>query len=144
GYTPRADFELELSRKTGQSRPPLRLSVRDPGGDQARFVMVRYAPDLDFTAVPAPRGDVVVVVDTSAAGDTSEQQTKIAVAEALLRSLSAGDRFAVMSADVSARVLYPEEGLADAAPEAIAAALERISAHQSGGATDLGAIFQRA
>ncbi|MEZ4453698.1 MAG: VIT domain-containing protein [Nannocystaceae bacterium] len=144
GYTPRADFEMELSRKPGQTRAPLRLSVRDPGGDQARFVMVRYAPDLDFTAVPSPRGDVVVVVDTSAAGDTSEQQTKIAVAEALLRSLSAGDRFAVMCADVSARVLYPDEGLADAAPEAIAAALERVSAHQSGGATDLGAIFERA
>ena len=88
-------------------RTPLRYNLLDPGGDQARFVMVRYAPDLDFSKVAMPTGEVVVVVDTSAAGDPSEQQTKLAVAEALLRSLSAGDRFAVMSADVTATVLYP-------------------------------------
>jgi Ca-activated chloride channel family protein len=92
GYTPRADFELELTRKPGKPRIPLRYNLLDPGGDQASFVMVRYAPDLDFSKMAMPRGDVVVVVDTSAAGDTSEQQTKLAVAEALLRSLSAGDK----------------------------------------------------
>ncbi|WAS90343.1 VIT domain-containing protein [Nannocystis punicea] len=144
GYTPRADFELELTRKPDKSRVPLRANRFGAGGDQASYVMVRYAPDLDLAKLPAPRGDVVVVVDTSAAGDPSEQQTKLAVAEALLRSLSAGDKFAVMSADVAAKVLYPEEGLAEATPEAISAALERVAAHAAGGATDLGAIFEQA
>ncbi|HEY8377208.1 MAG TPA: VIT domain-containing protein, partial [Nannocystis sp.] len=144
GYTPRADFELELTRKPERNRAPLRANLFRPGGDQASYVMVRWAPDLDMAKIEAPRGDVVVVVDTSAAGDPSEQQTKLAVAEALLRSLSAGDRFAVMSADVTARVLYPAEGLAEATPEAISAALEQVAGHGAGGATDLGAIFEQA
>ncbi len=144
GYTPRADFELELTRRPQDRRVPLRYNRFSAGGDQASFVMVRYAPDVDFAKLPAPRGDVVVVVDTSAAGDPSEQQTKLAVAEALLRSLSAGDRFAVMSADVAATVLYPADGLAEATPEAISAALEKVAAHAAGGATDLGAIFEQA
>jgi tetratricopeptide (TPR) repeat protein len=144
GYTPRADFELELTRKPGRTRTPLRYNRLDPGGDQASFVMIRFAPDLDFGKLAMPRGDVVVVVDTSAAGDPSEQQTKIAVAEALLRSLSSGDRFAVMSADVAATVLHPSEGLAEATPEAISTALEKVAQHAAGGATDLGAIFEQA
>jgi Ca-activated chloride channel family protein len=144
GYTPRADFEIELTRRPEKERVALRYNLLDPGGDQARFVMVRYAPDLDFSKLAMPRGDVVVVVDTSAAGDPSEQQTKLAVAEALLRSLSAGDRFAVMSADVTATVLYPPEGLAEATPDAISSALEKVAQHASGGATDLGAIFEQA
>jgi Ca-activated chloride channel family protein len=146
GYTPRADFELELTRKPATKRTPLRYNLLDPGGDQARFVLVRYSPDVDFADVAMPTGDVVVVVDTSAAGDPSEQQTKLAVAEALLRSLSAGDRFAVMSADVTAKVLFPEEGegLAEATPEAISRALEKVAQHAAGGATDLGAIFEQA
>ncbi|MBK7828147.1 VIT domain-containing protein [Nannocystis sp.] len=144
GYTPRADFEIELTRKPEVPRTPLRYNLLDPGGDQARFVMVRYAPDLDFSKVAMPTGEVVVVVDTSAAGDPSEQQTKLAVAEALLRSLSAGDRFAVMSADVTATVLYPPEGLAEASPDAISQALEKVAQHAAGGATDLGAIFEQA
>lgn len=144
GYKPRADFELELSRKPARERAPLRYNRFNAGGDQASFVMVRYAPDVEFAKLQAPRGDVVVVVDTSAAGDPSEQQTKLAVAEALLRSLSAGDRFAVISADVAATVLYPDKELAEATPEAIGAALERVSAHAAGGATDLGAIFEQA
>jgi len=144
GYTPRADFQLELTRKVGQKRPPLQLAMLDPGGDQARYAMVRYSPDVAFEDVTMPRGEVVVVVDTSAAGDPSEYQTRLAVTEALLRSLSEGDRFAVMSADVRAEVIYPDDGLADAGPEAVSEALERLAAHGTGGATDLGAIFELA
>jgi tetratricopeptide (TPR) repeat protein len=147
GYTPRADFELELRRKPdaeADERPPLRVNEVDPGNDQARFVMVRWAPDLDLGDVEPAPGNVVVVIDTSAAGDGSEHQSKIAVAEALLRSLSEGDRFAVMSADLQARVLHPQEGLAEATPEAISTALESVAQHGTGGATDLGAIFEMA
>lgn len=144
GYVPRANFELELSRKDGKPAEPLRLNVVDPGGDQASYVMVRWVPDLDFDAAKAPSGDVVVVVDTSAAGDASEHHTKLAVAEALLHSLSEGDRFAVMSADLTATVLYPDEGLASADKDNIASAMEKASGHGTGGATDLAAIFDQA
>ncbi len=144
GYTPRADFQLELTRKPDQPREPLRLAMLDPGGDQARYVMVRYSPDVAFEAVTMPRGEVVVVVDTSAAGDPSEYQTRLAVTEALLRSLSEGDRFAVMSADVRADALYPATSLADAGPQAVSEALETLAAHGTGGATDLGSIFELA
>ena len=152
GYTPRADFQLELTRKPGQDPPPLRLSVLEPGRDQARYVMVRYTPTVDFDAVPMPKGQVVVVVDTSAAGDPAEYQTRLAVAEAFLRSLSTGDEFALMSADVRAQVLYPppgpdsgaDSGMAPAEPQAVSAALERLAEHGTGGATDLGAIFEQA
>src|SRR5690606_5473994 len=100
--------------------------------------------DLDFEQVAVPKGEVVVVVDTSAAGDHSEFETRLAVAEALLRSLSEGDRFAVMSADVTAEVLYPSDGLVEATPAEITKALERLAQRSPGGATDLGAIFEQA
>lgn len=145
GYTPRADFQLELTRKPGEERPPLQLAMLDPGGDQARFAMIRYSPDVAFEDVTMPRGELVVVVDTSAAGDPAEYQTRLAVTEALLRSLSEGDRFAVMSADVKASAIYPAAGgLADAGPQAVSEALEQLAAHGTGGATDLGAIFELA
>jgi Ca-activated chloride channel homolog len=144
GYTPRADFQLELVRKREGDRAPVRLSVIDPGSDQARYVMLRYVPDLDFEQVAVPAGEVVVVVDTSAGGDSSEHEARVAVAEALLRSLSEGDRFAVMSADVTAEVLWPPEGLAEATPAEITKAIERLTERSRGGATDLGAIFEQA
>ncbi|MBX7082328.1 MAG: hypothetical protein K1X88_24180 [Nannocystaceae bacterium] len=144
GYVPRADFQLELSRKPGVEREAMRLALLDPGGDQGRFAMLRWAPDLDLAHAAMPAGEVVVVVDTSAAGDDSEYLARVAAAEALLRSLSAGDRFAIMSADLQAEVLYPDTGLSEATDEAIDTALERLTQHATGGATDLGAIFDGA
>lgn len=148
GFTPRADFELELTRKPSNDEedkaPALRLSQYEGGEDQARFVMLRWLPDLDFRNIPAPRADVVVVVDTSAFGDDAEHKSRVAVAEALLRSLSGEDQFALMAADLTAEVLYPAEGLSAATPEAISEALEILESHRPGGATDLGAIFERA
>ena len=148
GFTPRSDFELELTRKPSDKEedkaPPLRLSQYQGAADQARFVMLRWLPDLDFSKVPSPRADVVVVVDTSAFGDDAEHRSRVAVAEALLHSLSGEDRFALMAADLTAQVLYPAEGLSAATPEAITEALEKLESHRPGGATDLGAIFERA
>jgi hypothetical protein len=132
GFTPRADFELELTRKPSDDdehkAAALRLAQYEGGADQARFVMLRWLPDLDFSKYAAPRADVVVVVDTSAFGDDAEHRSRIAVAEALLRSLSSEDHFALMAADLTAEVLYPAEGhpagnLSPATPEAITEAL---------------------
>ena len=145
GFTPRADFELELTRKpNSEPAAPLRLNEYEAGSDQARFVMLRWIPDLDFAALATPRADVVVVVDTSAFGGDADHQSRIAVAEALLRSLSESDRFALMTADLSAEVLFPAKGLSPATPQAITEALELLRSHRPGGATDLGAIFEHA
>ncbi|EDM80677.1 protein containing a von Willebrand factor type A domain [Plesiocystis pacifica SIR-1] len=150
GFTPRADFELELASTHehggghGEDEPALRLSAFSPGEDQARYVMLRWLPDIEFDKLPPPRADVVVVVDTSAFGDDAEHQSRLAVAEALLRSLSESDNFAVVSADLTAEVLYPEQGMTPASTENIDAALEALGERRHGGATDLGAIFERA
>ncbi|PRQ03024.1 Vault protein inter-alpha-trypsin [Enhygromyxa salina] len=149
GFTPRADFELELTRKRPSGKQDdaaseaLRVNVFEPGKDQADYVMLRWTPDIEFGEAAAPKGEVVVVVDTSAGSDPAEHQAKLAVAEALLRSLSAADSFALVGADLGAEVLYPDAGMAEATPEGISEALERLAQRGAGGATDLGAIFEQ-
>ncbi len=135
GYTPRADFQLEATLP--DKRAPLTVSRFAAGGESADYVMVRYTPDLDWKKQKALRGDVVVVVDTSAAGDETARQLKTATAEAILRALSDEDRFALVALDVRPTVLHPREGLAPASEKEIAKALEALADHPSGGATDL-------
>jgi Ca-activated chloride channel homolog len=139
GYTPRADFQLEAS--LSRERPPLTVS-RFPGeGESADYVMVRYTPDIDWKKVKQQRGDVVVVVDTSAAGDEASRQLKTATAESILRALSDEDRFALVALDVKPTVLYPKDGLAAASDGEIAKALEALAGHPAGGATDIASLF---
>ncbi|MEO8799350.1 MAG: tetratricopeptide repeat protein, partial [Polyangiaceae bacterium] len=114
------------------------------GADQADYVMLRYAPNKDFAKEPAADADVVVVVDTSAGGDESARQLRITAAEGALRALSDHDHFALVSLDVTPTVVYPKEGLASATEADIAKALEKLSDHAVGGATDLGAMFEPA
>ncbi len=148
GYTPRADFELELTRKTDSKHQPepLRVALLESGRDQADYVMLRWVPDLELGLDKAalPKGEVVIVVDTSAGSDGAEHQAKLAVAEAMLRSLSPSDRFVLVAADLGAEVLYPAEGMSDATPEALEQALEALAQREAGGATDLGATFEQA
>ncbi len=143
GYTPRADFQLEakLSKK---DRPALTVARFATKGKGADYVMARFRPDLDWSKVAEPKGELVVVVDTSAGGDEASQQLKVATAEAVLRALSAQDRFALMSLDVKATVLHPAKGLAEAKDGQIADALERLAEHSTGGATDLASSFDAA
>ncbi|MFV8751281.1 VIT domain-containing protein [Nannocystaceae bacterium ST9] len=147
GYTPRADFELELTRKPDaakQQPEPLRVSLLESGRDQADYVMLRWVPDLALDQAELPKGEVVIVVDTSAGSDGAEHQAKLAVAEAMLRSLSTSDRFVLVAADLGAEVLYPAEGMSEATPEALEQALEALAQREAGGATDLGATFEQA
>ncbi len=141
GYVPQADFQLEM---TPPKQAPLRAWRFAAGADQADYVMIRYAPEIDFASMPPQKGAVVVVVDTSASGDETARQLRTAEAEAILRALSDEDRFALVSVDVASTVLYPEKGLAPATDASIAAALERLSEHGGGGATDLGSMFEPA
>jgi tetratricopeptide (TPR) repeat protein len=139
GYTPRADFQLE-----GQLRAqgaPFRVSRYSAGGDVADYVMVRYLPDANWAELKEQPGDLVVVVDTSASADDAARAQKTAAAEAVLRALSPADHFALVALDTQPVVLYPKDGLAEASEKEIAVAMERLAEHASGGATDLGALF---
>ncbi|APR78494.1 Hypothetical protein A7982_03841 [Minicystis rosea] len=139
GYTPRADFQLEAEIR--RQAVPLRLSRFSAGHDLADYVMARYTPDVDWAALKEQPGDLVVVVDTSASADDAARAQKTAATEAVLRALSPQDHFALVALDTAPAVLHPKEGLAEASDKEIAVALERLAEHRSGGATDLGAVF---
>jgi tetratricopeptide (TPR) repeat protein/Mg-chelatase subunit ChlD len=139
GYVPRADFLLEARLRSDP--PPVRIARFPGGGEAADYLLVRYVPDFDFGKVKAPRGEVVVVVDTSAGGDENSRALKSSAAEAILRALSADDTFALVSLDVRPTVLHPAEGLAAANPAEIGKALEKLAEHSTGGATDLASFF---
>ncbi|WP_394835599.1 FecR domain-containing protein [Pendulispora rubella] len=142
GYTPRADFQLELTDM--RKHEPVAAWRFSAGSDQADYVMLRYVPDQDFTKEPPANVDTVFVVDTSAGGEDTARQLRVAAAEAALRALSDGDHFALVALDLSPTVVYPKEGLAPATPGDITKALEKLSDHAIGGATDLGAMFEPA
>lgn len=139
GYTPRAPFQLEAT--LDRARAPLSVARFVAGGESADYVLARFTPDVDWVSARATRADVLVVVDTSGAGDDSSRGLKVGVAEAILRALGGQDRFALMSLDVLPRVLFPASGLSAATPEAISQALQRLAEHSNGGATDIGASF---
>jgi Ca-activated chloride channel homolog len=139
GYTPRSDFLLEL--KPTKPVEPLRAYRYSSGFKEADYVMLRYAPEVAWDKLPEVPGDVVLVVDTSAGGGEAERQIRTGVAEAVLRALSSGDRFAVVSADLAPRVVYPDEGLAPADEKNVSAAMEKLAAVSAAGATDLGEMF---
>ena len=141
GFVPRADFEVEMKSAAQKTARAWRFQA---GSDQADYVMLRYVPAVDWSQVPKARGDVVVAVDTSASGDESQRQLRTATAEAILRALAEDDRFAIVALDVKATVIYPSQGLAPASEVEIARGLEKLSEHASGGATDIGAMFETA
>ncbi len=144
GYLPRADFQLEATPKEQEKKAALTVARFAAGADRADYVMARYVPDIDWATVPEPPGDVAVVVDTSASGDEAVRQQKAAAAEAILRALSQKDRFVLIAIDSAPTVLFPKDGLAEATDKEIALALARLAEHASGGATDLGALFDAA
>lgn len=139
GYVPRADFQLVASGM--KSRAPVTVARFQAGGEAADYVLARYTPDLDWSKAAQPRGDVVLVVDTSAAGDEASRQLATQTAEAILRALSAEDRFALVALDVRPTIVHPAEGLAPASEAEIAKALEALAGHAAGGATDLASLF---
>ena len=141
-YTPRADFQLEAI--PAEPPEPLRVTRFNAGGESADYVMLRYVPDLDWTTVKSGPAEIVLAVDTSASGDEADGQLKAQVAEAILRSLSSEDKFALLTADMAPHVVFPEaegDGLATATPANVARAIERLAERSSGGATDLASIF---
>ncbi len=138
GYKPQGDFLLEMTAKTSA---PLRAVRVKSSRNEADYVMLRYTPDVKWEQMKKVPGHVVVVVDTSAGGDSAGRQLRTDVAEAILRALSTSDRFALVAVDLTPRVLFPGAGLAPADEANIGKALEKLSGVRSGGASDLGAMF---
>jgi Ca-activated chloride channel homolog len=139
GFVPRADFLLELNPK--KEIEPLRAMRFSTGKNEADYVMLRYAPEVEWNKLDKVPGDVVVVLDTSAGGDESDRQVKADAVEAILRALSSGDHFAVVAADLIPRVIFPAQGMAKADEQNVSAAVEKLSEIASAGATDLGEMF---
>ncbi len=142
GFRPQADFLLELTPK--EEIEPLRAMRYAAGSKEADYVMVRYAPAVAWNELEKVPGDVVVVLDTSAGGDDSDRQVRSDAVEAILRALSAGDRFAVVATDLRPRVVYPAKGLAAADEKNVSEAVEKLAEIASAGATDLGEMFSAA
>ncbi|HEY3448074.1 MAG TPA: VIT domain-containing protein [Myxococcales bacterium] len=139
GFKPLADFQLEARPRTAPAA--LRVARFSSGGETADYLMTRWIPDIDWAKVEVAKTEVVLVVDTSGAGDENARQLKAATAEAVLRSLSADDRFALVSLDVKPTPLHPAEGLAAANEKEITLALERLADRVPGGSTDIAAVF---
>ncbi|MBM4394730.1 MAG: VWA domain-containing protein [Deltaproteobacteria bacterium] len=140
GFTPRGDFLLEM-RDARPASPLQVLRFASPRGE-ADYLMARWVPEADWDAVPVPEAAIVVVVDTSAGGDDGDRKQKNDAVEAVLRALSANDRFALVAADIAPRLLFPAvQGLAEATSANVDAAIERLSETASAGATDLGSTF---
>lgn len=139
GFVPRSDFLVELRPK--EKVDALRAARFSADDQSADYLILRYAPDVEWNPSKPIRGDVVVVVDTSAGGDDADRQVKIDAAEAVLKALSTEDRFAVVATDLSPRVVHPEKALAAADEKNVDAAIEALSEIEPAGATDLGAMF---
>jgi tetratricopeptide (TPR) repeat protein len=143
GFSPSGDFLLEI--RDPRPRDPVRVLRYRSGRPEADYVMLRYAPEENWDAVPVPEGVVVVVVDTSVGGDDGDRKLKLDAAEAILRALSSGDRFALLAADLQPRRVWPlEPGLAQATEAEISKAMEALSDLPAGGALDLGEVFNEA
>ncbi len=139
GYVPRADFLLELKPKAPPE--PMRAIRFSAKSDEADFIMLRYSPKMDWNRPVEVKGDVVVVLDTSAGGDDTDRQIRSEAMEAILRALSVNDRFAVVAMDLTPRVVYPSKGLAPADEGNVSSAVEKLAEVGSAGASDLGEIF---
>jgi hypothetical protein len=142
GFKPKSDFLLELVPK--EKKGPLKVMRFSGGDNEADYVMVRLMPEVDWQKLTKVAGDVVVVMDTSAGGDDADRQVRQDAAEAILRALSDDDRFAVVTADLTPKVIYPEQGRASASEQNVSSAMERLSEVSSAGATDLGSMFSSA
>ena len=140
-FQPRADFVLGLHG--GQAtRPALAFTGADYSKDEGRYFLLHLRPEeLERTGQRDPL-DLVIVVDTSAETDPTELQLSRTVVDALLRHLGAGDRVAVVGADLGLH--QPGGGkvaLTPVTPEALEQAQDTLAREGVGGATDLGAVL---
>ncbi len=174
-FVPRADLSVEMFdaiddgskdpsktfRKPGETRiyqaghaldaamlpPDQGASDTNAKNPEAGYVLV----PVSIADLPKPSGglDLEIIVDTSAATDTSSLSLERAAVKSLMAHLGKGDRVAVMTGDDELR---PVLAVKDAKASAFRAAddgtkadiLDGLSRVRQGGATDLGRMFDDA
>jgi Ca-activated chloride channel family protein len=159
-FVPRADLAVELF-DDGQEeavlyRAPHRLGPSDvPESADPDFARQVSSEEPDYLAVPlvappneedAGQGlDLAVVVDTSAATESTSLAIARAMAGSLLAHLGEEDRVALWSGDALLRPVAEGSGsLTTLDAKKRAAWLSGLAAVERGGATDLGAILTEA
>ena len=157
-YVPRADLAVELfdEGQTGLRGfrsahiPDMDVIAPDARGEaeraaknEADYVLV----PLRATKATQPEGglDLAIVVDSSAATDTSSMAIARAATKAILAHLGSADRVAVWAGDVSLRpVIKGSDKLLAADPARSRELMRGLARVERGGATDLGAILAEA
>ncbi|MFH2009050.1 MAG: AgmX/PglI C-terminal domain-containing protein [bacterium] len=142
-FRPRADFVVALHG--GGVSAPARGYLSEKATADGRYLMVRLRP-RELRRAGKRRGlDLVLVVDMSADTDPTELQLARTSVEALLRHLGAGDRVAVLGADLNVyNALGGKPALSPVTPALIEKTLDGLSHRGVGGATDLGQVLTRA
>lgn len=159
-FVPRADLAVELF-DNGQAqavayRAPHRLEREDVvEGAQPDFASVVAREEPDYVALPlrafghteeaAPGIDLGIVVDTSAATESSALALARSMTASLLAQLGPQDHAALWAGDATLRAVAPGSdvpGTLDA--EKRRTYLAGLAAIERGGATDLGALLTEA
>lgn len=158
-FVPRADLSVELY-DDGASEPvayraPHALTADDiPMNADAKFASKVSSEEPDYLLVPlrsppakdaSPGVDLAIVVDTSAATDSSALAIARSMTSALLAHLGPDDRAALWAGDATLRPVGDgsgELGVVDAAKRR--AWLSGLAGIERGGATDLGALLTEA
>ncbi|HMA92215.1 MAG TPA: VIT domain-containing protein [Polyangiaceae bacterium] len=156
---PQSDLALELFDQ-GQTevmayRARHALSTQDaPMDATAEFADKTSREESDYVLLPLtpprlpptePGLDLAIVVDSSAATDSSALAVSRSLVDALLSALGSADRAALFAGDTALRPVLAESGqLVAVNPERKKAWLTELSQIPPGGATDLGALLAQA
>jgi tetratricopeptide (TPR) repeat protein len=158
-FVPRADLSVELyddgANEPVAYRAPHALTADDiPMNADAKFASKVSSEEPDYLLVPlrsppakeaSPGVDLAIVVDTSAATDSSALAIARSMTSALLAHLGPDDRAALWAGDATLRPVGEgsgELGVVDAARRR--AWLSGLAGIERGGATDLGALLTEA
>jgi tetratricopeptide (TPR) repeat protein len=139
-FRPTADFVVELELAPEATPARMYVAGADPDDASGSYVLVR-------TEAPADQSDrgvrLAVVLDTSSSMDAGAFDAARGFLEALVRSMGALDRIAVVGADTTARSLGPDTlGVMDEGRRK--AILDALAVAEPAGASDLGVAIEAA
>jgi Ca-activated chloride channel family protein len=134
-FTPSSDFVLSWDEPAKGSAPPAE-------SDRDRFVAVRV-PVVGGGAASPGRLDRAVILDVSHSQSKDTLAGEVALAAGLIAGLDPDERFALLACD-SACASYPEDGLSEASPSAVAEARAWLARLAPAGSSDLAGALRAA
>ena len=136
-FSPRRDFVLRFSpRRSG----PIELIADRRQGEDGFFMLSYLSPAGGSARPPGEKGrDFVLMVDTSLSRRADDYRAQLQVVRSLLGQLGPGDRFAVITFDVTAR--QHQDGFVSGL-SAEEQAVRKVKEILPLGATDLVCAFQ--